>query len=497
MGDNELENLAQLVGDIIGADTQIENEGGTYNFAWSVPKGPSFTLEVDAPPVVSPTQVSQAVPRTWQPPNLTTLFLDALGQLNLEEAVTFADQLLEAEFEQQAGEDLTQKIVTVENLRETLRGIEAQTGKRAVIIYALAFRFDSSEVPAENEGHLELLLVMPEGPPIAKTVPEAKSSDLERKLKLFRTTVQDASTEYYLPASKQLYDWLIRPLEGQLEELEIDTLIFAMNGGLRLLPLAALHDGEQFLVEKYSLGSVPSVSLTDTSYRSVQETQALAMGASEFPGTALQPLPAVPVELAAVSDTLWQGEDFLNQAFTLSNLRQMRQRYPFEIVHLATHASFQFDQNSSPFIQLWDGRMDLDDMRKLQWYNQSMVELLVLSACETAVGDYANELGFAGLAVRAGVKSALASLWQVSDTGTLALMTEFYHHLGEEDVTIKAEALRRAQLAMIRGEARIENGQLVGNWGAVPLPANLTRNGDRFLSHPYFWSGFATIGSPW
>jgi CHAT domain-containing protein len=218
------------------------------------------------------------------------------------------------------------------------------------------------------------------------------------------------------------------------------------------------------------------------------------MGASEF--TQLNPLPAVPVELSTIAKTLWQGEALINQDFTRVNLLKERQKYPYEIIHLATHAEFNAGDKSNSFIQLWNEQLHLGELRTLGW-NNPPVELLVLSACRTALGDETAELGFAGLAVAAGVKTALASLWYVSDEGTLGLMTEFYQHLSQ--VTIKAEALRQAQLAMLAGEVKITEGELRGSGllRGVALPATLAQIGDRNLSHPYYWAAFTMIGSPW
>jgi CHAT domain-containing protein len=119
----------------------------------------------------------------------------------------------------------------------------------------------------------------------------------------------------------------------------------------------------------------------------------------------------------------------------------------------------------------------------------------VLSACRTAVGDEQAELGFAGLAVLAGVKSAIGSLWYVSDEGTLGLMATFYEEL--KKTPIKAEALRKAQLAMLRGETRLSGGQLITTVGNFPLPPELVQLGNKNLSHPYYWSAFTMIGNPW
>ncbi|HBL13881.1 MAG TPA: hypothetical protein DD379_21300, partial [Cyanobacteria bacterium UBA11162] len=174
---------------------------------------------------------------------------------------------------------------------------------------------------------------------------------------------------------------------------------------------------------------------------------------------------------------------------------QARQRVPYGIVHLATHAEFRPGKPSNSYIELWAGnKLRLDQLRQLQ-LDAPPVDLLVLSACRTALGNDEAELGFAGLAVQAGVKSAMGSLWYVSDEGTLALMTAFYKKLKE--VPVKSEALRLAQVAMIRGDVRIEGGELVVEDERIPLPPELAKVGDRTFSHPYYWSAFTMIGNPW
>jgi len=203
---------------------------------------------------------------------------------------------------------------------------------------------------------------------------------------------------------------------------------------------------------------------------------------------------SVSVGLALPLRGLWQGQSFLNQAFTLENLSRQRQQQPYEIIHLATHAEFRPGAPSNSFVQLWDTQLRLDQLRQLGWRNPT-VELVVLSACRTALGDIEAELGFAGFAVQTGAKSALASLWSVSDEGTLALMQEFYRQL--RTTPIKAEALQQAQLAMLRGEVRIVNGQIQHPEGVLPLPPELAESNNVNLTHPYFWSGFTLIGSPW
>ncbi|WP_445302535.1 CHAT domain-containing protein [Microcoleus sp. MON2_D5] len=371
-------------------------------------------------------------------------------------------------------------------IQQRIRAIASQTGKKTAILYVLS-----------RPEQLDLIIVPPTGIPIHKSIPAAKRETLMQVVASFRSELLNRiklNTQSYLPASQQLYQWIIAPLEADLKAQGIDTLVFSMDAGLRSLPLAALHDGSQFLVEKYSIALIPSVNLTDTNYESVKNAEVLAMGASQF--TNNQPLPAVPAELNAIASE-WKGESFLNQTFTLNNLQSQRNDRPYRIIHLATHGEFKSGTPSNSYIQLSDTRLTLDRVRELGWNQSPKVELLVLSACKTAVGDEGVELGFAGLAVQAGVKSVLASLWYVSDEGTLGLMAEFYHEL--KVAPIKAEALRQAQIAMLKGQVRIENGRLIlSNVNKeLELPPELAKLGNGNLSHPYYWSGFTMIGSPW
>ncbi|MGB5714274.1 MAG: CHAT domain-containing protein, partial [Waterburya sp.] len=290
---------------------------------------------------------------------------------------------------------------------------------------------------------------------------------------------------------------LIRPIEAELEANDIDILVFSMDSGLRLLPVAALHDGEQFLVEKYAMGIVPSFGLTDTRYVSPAQSSILAMGASEFEEQIA--LPTMPIELNTIIGTPRHGELFLNEQFTISNfVAQNSRETPFSIIHLGTHAEFKAGNQNDSYIQFYDDKLKMPQLQKLSdqlgWNTDaSPVELLVLSACETALGDEKAELGFAGLAVQAGVKSALASLWYVSDLGTLALMGEFYDQLS--NTLIKAEALRQTQLEMLQGNVKVADRQVKLSSGAdLALPEDFP-DGTLTLAHPYFWSSFTLIGN--
>ena len=454
--------------------------------------------------------------------------LDIQPDREIAERIFIAERRFTQEFEAYFGWSGTQT-KTVEEIKEILREIERKTGVKPAIIYAAFFKptlslassddaaaqaqltktlpsggketlraaasFDFSPQPTDV---LELLLITGNDEPVQRVLPGIPRQDVERVTEQFVGMVTDPTRlrqRRYLKASRQLYEWLVAPLEANLQAAEIDNLVFIADQGLRSLPLAALHNGQGFILERYSVSLMPSISLTQTRHDDLAAVQVLAAGAAEFPGQGQTDLPAVPVEVDAIAGQLWPGRSVLNQQFSIENLKRT-QTEPFGLIHLATHADFRSGPPENSYIQLWDRRVPPGALRELGLADEPTVELLTLSACRTALGDREAELGFAGLAVQTGAKSALGSLWSVNDEGTMGLMTSFYEQL--KQAPIKAEALRQAQLAMIRGDVRLEDAALVTPGGRFPLPAALAKQlGDRGLSHPYYWSAFTMVGSPW
>jgi len=448
----------------------------------------------------------------------------------LPELVFELEELFTSEFEQYLGQSGT-PIKTLEDAQEELRAIEEQTGVKSALIYAFflpsnASPFDpiNSEEPDANvlwelpqlgqvrnnigrrqflseqeklnSDQLHLVLVTSSGQAIWRRMPDATYEKVsleagEFHRKIIRKSFSSEADDY----AKQFYQWLVAPLEKYLQARSIDNLVFLMDQTLRSIPVAALRDEQGLLLDRYSVGLMPSLSLTSTSYVDIQKAQVLAMGASEFIDQ--KSLPAVPVELDLVADKLWSGTgtNFLNEKFNEVNLQQQISSRKFSIIHLATHAQFESGSPSKSFIQLWEKqKLTLDQLEELKLKNVP-VELLVLSACRTSLGNRQSELGFAGLATESGSKSALGSLWLVDDNGTLALMAAFYQQL--KKTPIKAEALRQAQLAMSRGDVRIEGQQLITPDGNIPLPSDLEFSEERSFRNPYYWSGFTLIGNPW
>jgi filamentous hemagglutinin family protein len=418
------------------------------------------------------------------------------------------DDSLSGDFTQQLGVSPA-KSATLSQARSTLSRVENATGIKPALVYAVFVPATITPVPAGQSSHspvspllralppspsdrLELILITSQGNPIRRST-TATRAEVLKMVRAFREQVTNpVSNSRHLAPARQMYQWLVAPIAPDLQQQQIKNLGYIMDAGLRSIPLAALHNGKNFLVEDYSVGLMPSLSLTDTRYFDVRNTSVLAMGMDKFVDKT--PLPAVPVELSLLTGELWSGKSYLNDTFTLANLRAARDKVPYGIIHLATHAEYLPGEPEHSYIQLWDGQLRLEQLRQLGLHKPP-VELLVLSACRTALGDKENELGLAGLAAQAGAKSVLGSLWYVSDEGTLALIAEFYEQL--KQTPLKSEALRRAQLAMLKGEVRLQGGKLVTSRGSFELPPQLARLGDANLRTPYYWSAFTLIGNPW
>ena len=467
---------------------------------------------------------------------------EEIGQIprvHIDTVVGVLEETFTRQYEAYFGQTPPIIIKTIEEIRAQLREAEKATGVKTAIVYiafgrgelgieallasqqlvdmgleATALKqiiaqlvnpnpSDRVSVPEAYRDPVELVLVTAEGEPMRWRVEGVTRSQIlavAQQLQLEVTDDQKVFTTNYLAPAQQLYQWLITPLETKLQAQGIQHLVFIPDIGLRTLPIAALHNGQGFIVEQYSVSLMPSFSLTNPRYVNLKNASVLAMGASEF--TNQTNLPAVPVELNTITPVLWPGKTALNQAFTVDNLQSFRtckdvtcKVSNYEIVHLATHAEFKPGESSNSYIQFWDTQLQLDQIKQMKW-NDPPLELLALSACQTAIGDEEVELGFAGLAVHTGVKSALASLWKVKDEGALGLMTEFYEQL--KTATVRVEALRQAQMAMIRQQVYIQAGKLYGPaiWG-IPLPPQLAVLGNADLSHPHYWAAFTMIGNPW
>ncbi len=272
----------------------------------------------------------------------------------------------------------------------------------------------------------------------------------------------------FLELSQQVYDWLLRPVEAELEKSRVKTLVFVLDGALRQIPMAALYDGKQFLIEKYAVPISPSLQLLQPQPVTGRKLEVLAAGISQkIPGFPAPALPEVKDEIEQVSK-LTKSVVLRNQEFTKIALQTKINERPFSVVHLATHGQFSSEPNQT-YIRAWDGNIDPNQLKLLLQSRSNPIKLLVLSACETAEGDKRAALGLAGVAVRAGARSTLASLWQVSDDSTAEFIDHFYRTLSNPaDPTVTlAQAYQSAQLELLhkyKAPYFWASYVLVGNW---------------------------------
>ncbi len=312
---------------------------------------------------------------------------------------------------------------------------------------------------------LELLVSLPNG--LKRLSIPVSSATLTQEVRAFRKTVEKRTTREYLPHAQQLYAWLIRPLEPDLASFRIDTLVFIPDGPLRTVPMAALHDGQQFLIEKFALATTPGLNLTDPKPIDREKVRLLSSGLTR----AVQGFPSLPFveeEINAIR-TLYQGDQLLNAEFSTPRLEQELKDHPYGILHIATHGWFASDTTQS-YLLTYTGKLTINELDRLIGlfrYRKDPLELLTLSACQTGIGDDRSALGLAGVAIKAGARSALATLWFINDEASATLVSEFYRQL-RNPTQSKAQALQQAQQKLLA---------------------------DRVYEHPAYWSPFLLLNN--
>jgi CHAT domain-containing protein len=341
----------------------------------------------------------------------------------------------------------------------------------------------------------------------------------------FADWLRNAEPGYEVPA-RQLYDWLVRPFEAEIASRSIDTLVFVPDGTLRLIPIDALFDGREFVLQKYATGTVIGMSMTNAALPSKRRIESLVAGLSEpgpvvnrldaetvaliignagdappgaaagaartvrsirGRGTRASPpaatdrsaarttelrealaLPGVKEEVAVVSGIV-NGKTLLDADFTVDNFRSEAGTGTYQIVHIASHGVFGGSASAS-YIMAYDDLLTLDDLQSVlrsEKFQNNPVELLSLSACETAQGDDRSPLGISGAAIKARAKSVLGTLWPVDDRAARTVMENFYSGLQNGKLS-KVEALRRAQLELTK---------------------------DKAFAHPFYWAPFIVVGN--
>ncbi|NEP21679.1 CHAT domain-containing protein [Moorena sp. SIO3I6] len=318
--------------------------------------------------------------------------------------------------------------------------------------------------PIILDDRLEVILHLPGQPLHRYSPPLSPEEEVEETLKNMQR-VLSRPFRSVKSSRNQVYEWLIKPAETELAKSSIKTLVFVPNSGLRNIPMAALYDGEQYLVEKYAIAVTPALQILEPQPELHRSLKALIAGVSEsrkgYPA-----LPFVEVELEKISSII-PSSVLLNHSFTTTALENALNSSSFPVVHLATNGDFSSEDT---FILAWDKKITAKEFEKLLRSREQEkfdpIELLVLSSCEGAVGNNQTPFGLAGLALRSRVRSILGTLVDVNDEPTAVVMVRFYKEFTQQNVT-KAEALRRAQLSVLK---------------------------DPNYDHPYYWAPFVIIG---
>ena len=386
------------------------------------------------------------------------------------------------------------------HLRETQGLMEdlRELGAGVVALYTLV-----------GEEKYRVILVTPDVQVARESLVSA--ADLNRKVLAFRQVLQNPGLDPR-PLARELYEMLLAPVATDLQEANARTLMWSLDGVLRYLPIAALYDGTQYMVERYH-----NVVFTPASQARLKDQpsptwKGLGLGVSQAHGT-FSALPAVADELHGIireegrSDGggILPGTIKLDTAFTASAmLAALRQRYP--VVHIASHFQFRPGNETDSFLLLGDGsHLPLAQIKTLPNVFGG-VDLLTLSACDTATGGTGGDgkeiEGFGVLAQRQGAKAVIASLWPVADESTKVLMQTFYRRRETPPGITKVEALRQAQLALLHGNEQTvaagENSRAalpITNSSSIQTQPRFEANPQAPHAHPYYWAPFILIGN--
>jgi CHAT domain-containing protein len=298
------------------------------------------------------------------------------------------------------------------------------------------------------------------------TVP-VSGDKLTKEIRTFRRQIQDPRSQNYLPSAQALHGWLLAPMERNIQAAGITTLVMVAQGPLRTIPVGALHDGRQFVVDKLAVAVTPSLDLTDMAPVTRRKSTLLSVGLTESVDGMSAPRYA-DAEVQAIR-TLYGGKLLMNKQFSTPSLEEEIKDQGVGIVHVASHTVVGNDPRNS-FVLAHDGRITMDRLSQLvglQQYRQQPLDLLTLSACETPVEDDRAALGLNGVAVKTGARTALATLWIAEAETTTELIAEFYRQLQDPTLS-KAVALQRAQQKILA---------------------------QRGHSHPSFWAAFLLINN--
>jgi CHAT domain-containing protein len=328
------------------------------------------------------------------------------------------------------------------------------------------------------ENQTAIIVSLPNGQQVFNWIDIPRQQLIDR-VNTFRIGLEDTRFNYDPKPAQQVYDWIVRPFETELEQAKVNTLVFVQDGIFRTVPMAALHDGKQFLIQRYAIATTPSLTLTDPKPLKRANLRVLALGltkAANLGDIQFKPLPKVGKELTSIEGIIPGSKKLLDADFTPDRLRQELSATVYPILHVATHGKFATDPGDTFIVTGNQKKLtfnQLDQLIRTVSRNTEPLELLFLTACETAAGNDRSALGLAGVAVQAGARSALATLWTVNDSATAELAAEFYTQLRQPQFS-KAQALQAAQRAILEGKVKVEGVD---------------------ATHPAYWSPFVLIGN--
>ena len=363
-----------------------------------------------------------------------------------------------------------------------------------------------------GKSRISAILLSAQGAPITISI-EVAQANLDGWIRSFQRQLsrRSAQPQLFKDPAQHLSRILIEPLLPYLREQGITALVMEVDRGLQAIPYAALPTEDGLLGDSYAITLTPSLGLIDLdpAQRSMpsqpsHNRQLLLAGASKF-NNGLEPLPMVLQELMAVAQ-VYPSTLLLNDAFSTASLMDKALSPGLRQLHIATHTDFRPGQNSSGLLYTPKTALSLTELgRHLRSRSSSSpLDLIALSGCVTALGDEQSELGFVGMALQAGARSGLGTLWEVDDTGTAAFFIQFYRYL--KFGLAKDQALQATRQAFLRGEVQLQGDRLVGpdqpnDTGKTTLVSGLSREEQTLfsqgLTHPYYWAGMVLSGSPW
>jgi CHAT domain-containing protein len=405
-------------------------------------------------------------------PNAHSSFRDVAGAMYFQ----LADLLLQRADFAKDGADLDRMLLEARDSAELLKSAELEDYFQDECVNLLKSKITKVETVSQTAAvvyiiplpdRTEMLVSVPSG--LHRVKSPATDAEVNNVAHQFRVNLEKRTTYEYLDQAKQLYDWLIKPLEPLLARSKIDTLVFIPDGALRNIPMGALSDGEKYLIQKYAVAVTPGLTLMEPRPFEKEKIALVANGLSQgVQGFA--PLEHVPEELHNLNK-LFGGTELINKQFVKSNVEREFAEESYSIVHIASHGHFDSDAKKT-FVLTFDSKLTLDELEQLLRPSQlkdKPVELLTLSACQTAAGDDRAALGLAGVAIKAGARSAFATLWFVNDQSSATLVSDFYTALRDHPDMSKAKALQKAQVKLLSDERYAHPCYwapylIIGNW---------------------------------